>query len=358
MTETRECGREEGRSSLRTYKRIRVNRRGGPDVLELEQAEFRAPSRGEIRLRVLSAPVSLPDVEARYGRTPFPPRLPFTPGYAVVGTIDALGDGIEGVSPGERFAALTAYGGYTEYIYLRQRQLIPVPDEVDPVKAAPVILNYIVAFQCLHRVAKVQPNDQVLLVGASGGIGSALLQLGRLAGLEMYALASKRKHDLLEAYDAFPIDYRAENYMEIIRDRVPGGLNAVFDGVGGAYIRDGFSLLRPGGLLVSYANPFSLRRTFSQFGNVLLLNLVPNGRSAAYYSTGQSHFNPRPFLEDWATLFEMLKTGKIDPVIAGTYPLEEAAAANTALEAGQIEGNLVLNVADNHRGQVAEIHHL
>jgi NADPH:quinone reductase-like Zn-dependent oxidoreductase len=239
---------------------------------------------------------------------------------------------------------MTAYGGYSEYMYLQPKQLIPVPDGTDPVRAAPLILNYIVAYHCLHRVAQVQLGQTALLIGASGGIGSAFLQLGRLVGLNMYALASPDKHDLLERYHAFPIDYNREDYRAVIRAQVPEGLDWVFDGVGGAYIRGGFSLLRAGGKLVSYANPFSMRRLVTQLGGVLLLGLLPNGRSTAYYSTGRSYFNRQLFLDDWATLFELLNTGRIEPVIAGTYPLEEASAADAALESGKIAGNLVLDL--------------
>jgi NADPH:quinone reductase-like Zn-dependent oxidoreductase len=215
------------------------------------------------------------------------------------------------------------------------------------VRAAPLILNYIVAYHCLRRVTEVQAGQTALLIGASGGIGSAFLQLGHLSGLNMYALASPGKHDLLERYHAYPIDYRGEDYVAFIRAQVPQGLDWVFDGVGGAYIRDSFALLRPGGKLVSYANPFSMRRLVIQLSEVLLLGLLPNGRSTAYYSTGRSYLNRQPFLDDWATLFELLNSGKIDPVIASTYPLEKASAANAALESGRIAGNLVLDLTSS-----------
>jgi NADPH:quinone reductase-like Zn-dependent oxidoreductase len=329
-------------TAMDTYRKVIVTKRGRPESLQVIEAELRPPAKDEVRLRVLAAPVSLPDVEARYGRSPFPPRIPFTPGYGMIGIVDALGAAIEGITPGGRFGALTAYGGYAEYIYLKPEQLIPVPMDVDPVQAAPLLLNYIVAYQCLHRAARVKAGEVILIVGASGGIGTAFLELGRLAGLAMYGLASKSKHGILDAFGASPIDYRTQDFVRVLRECEPGGLNAVFDGVGGEYIQRGFSLLMHGGVLVSYANPFSLRRTFVQLGQVLLLNLLPNGRSAAYYSTGQSRLNRKPFMEDWATLFELLQSGKIDPVIARTYPLQEAAQANEELESGGVVGNLVL----------------
>ena len=285
------------------YQSVVVTRRGGPEALQVVESNLRAPSGGEARIRVLAAPVSQPDVEARYGRTPFAPRIPFVPGYAVIGVVDAVGEGVTRAAVGDRAAALTAYGGYAEYIYVPDKQLIPVPGTLDPAEAAPLILNYLVAYQALHRSAKVKAGDKVLIVGASGGTGTAFLQLGRLADLTRYGLASRRKHHVLAQYGATPIDYRSEDFVAVIRKAEPGGLDAVFDGIGGSYIRRSLSLLRRGGTFVGYANPGSLARTFRFLGWVILYNLLPNGRSATYYSTGRSRLDSRPFLEDWAVLF-------------------------------------------------------
>lgn len=324
------------------YRKVIVTERGGPEALQVVESDLRAPSTGEVRVRVLAAPVCLPDVEARCGRTPFPPRVPFIPGYAIIGDVDAVGDGVTDTAVGDRVGALTVYGGYAEYVFLGEDQLIPVPTAVDPAEAVPLILNYIVAYQSLHRCAEIEPGDKVLIVGASGGIGTAFLELGRLADLTMYGLASKSKHAILAEYGATPIDYHRQDFVDVIREAEPDGLDAVFDGVGGDYIRRGFSLLRRGGTFVAYANPLSLSRTFRMLGRVVLLNLLPNGRSATYYSTGKSRLNRRPFLEDWATLFGLLEEGRIKPVIIKRFPILQAAQANALLECGQVIGNVVL----------------
>jgi NADPH:quinone reductase-like Zn-dependent oxidoreductase len=264
------------------------------------------------------------------------------PGYAAIGEVDAVGAGVTKVKLGERVAALTAYGGYSEYMYLRERQLIPVPITVDPGEAVPMILNYIVAYQALHRSAKVKAGDKVLIIGASGGIGTAFLQLGKLAELTMYGLASKSKHHVLIKYGATPIDYHTQDFVEFIRELEPEGLDAVFDGIGGDYIKRGFSRLRRGGVYVGYANPLSVLRTIRFMGQVILLNLWPNGKSTTYYSTGKSRLNIDPFLRDWATLFKLLEGGKIKPIIANRFPILEAAKANELLESGEVVGNIVL----------------
>jgi NADPH:quinone reductase-like Zn-dependent oxidoreductase len=331
------------------YRSIIVTKRGGPEVLQVIENDLRAPSAGEARIRILATPVCAPDISSRYGHTPFAPRVPFVPGYAVIGIVDAVGrpkrppgKGVTNAAVGDRVAALTTYGGYAEYIFLGQEKLIPVPVTLDPAEAVTLILNYLVAYQVLHRSAQVKPGDKVLIIGASGGIGTAFLQLGKLANLKMYGLASSSKHNVLTEHGATPIDYHTQDFVEVIRKAEPDGLNAVFDGMGGDYIKRGFSLLRRGGTLVGYANPLSLSRTFRLLGQVILFNLLPNGKSAKYYSTGKSRLNRRPFLEDWATLFKLLEEGKIKPVIMKKFPILEAAQANALLESGQVIGNIVL----------------
>jgi NADPH:quinone reductase-like Zn-dependent oxidoreductase len=325
------------------YRRIVVAQRGGPETLRVVEEDLRPPGVGEVRVRVLAAAVSLPDVEARYGRSPFPPKLPFTPGYAIVGAVDAVGrNGISPYKPGDRVAALTVYGGYAEYVYVAEKKLIPVPAALDPAEVVPLILNYIVAYQTLHRSAQVKPEQTALLIGASGGIGAALLQLGRLAGLKMYGLASPSKHAALIEHGATPIDYRTQDFVQVIRRMAPGGLDAVFDGMGGDYLPRGFGLLKRGGVWVSYANPRSLGGMFRLLGRVLWYNLRPDGRRVALYGTGASNLNRRPFLEDWAALFRLLAAGEIKPVIAARFLIMEAAQANALLENGQVTGNIVL----------------
>ena len=324
------------------YKSVVVTKRGGPKVLQVIESDLRVPSAGEARIKILAVPVCLPDIEARYGRTPFAVKTPFVPGYAIVGVVDAIGEGVTNAEVGDRVAALTAFGGYAEYIFLGEKQLIPVPATLDPAEAAPLILNYMVAYQTLHRSAKVKAGDRVLIIGASGGIGTALLQLGKLANLTMYGIASKSKHHIVTEYGATPIDYRTQDFVEVIRKAEPDGLEAVIDGIGGDYIKRGFSLLRRGGTFVGYANPLSFSRMLRFLRQVVLFNLSPNGRSAKYYGTGSSRLNRRPFVEDWATLFKLLEEGKIKPVIMKKFPILEAAQANELLESGQVIGNIVL----------------
>lgn len=324
------------------YKSVIVTARGGPEVLQVVENDLRPPEPGEARIKILAAPVCAPDITARYGQSPFIPKPPFTPGYAVIGDVDAIGEGVTSVTVGDRVGALTAYGAYAEYLYWDADQLIPVPETLNPAEAAPLVLNYIVAYHVMHRWAQVRAGDKVLIIGASGGIGTAFLQLGKLANLKMYGVASRNKHHILNEYGTTPIDYRTQDFVEVIRQAEPEGLEAVFDGMAGDSFQRGFSVLRRGGTLVGYGNPMSFKGMFQVLGQVALFSLLPNGKSAKYYSTGVSRINRRIFLEDWATLFKLLEEGKIKPVVEARFPILEARKANELLESGGVIGNIVL----------------
>jgi len=324
------------------YKSVIVTAKGGPEVLKVIENELVQPEPKQARIKVHAAPVCAPDITSRYGQSPFVPKPPFTPGYAVIGEVDAIGDEVVDTAVGDRVGALMAYGGYSEYVYWKSEELIPVTKSLDLSEAIPIILNYIVAYHVLHRWAKVQTGDKVLVIGASGGIGTAFLELGMLAGLKMYGLASVQKHHILEAYGAIPIDYKNEDFVEVIRQKEPEGLDGVFDGMAGGYFKRGFSVLKKGGTIVGYGNPMSISGMIQVLGQVALYTLFPNGRSAKYYSTGASRINRAIFLEDWATLFSLLESEKIKPIIMKRFPILEARKANELLESGDVIGNIVL----------------
>jgi len=228
------------------YKRIVVSKRGPPENLQITECELRDPAAKEVRVKVLATCVCLPDVQNRYGLSPFASKVPFVPGYTIVGVVDAAGPDVTQAPPGAPVAAYLIVGGYAEYVYLRENQIIPVPPSLNPAEAVTLLLNYLVAYQALHRSAKVKGGDKVLIIGASGGCGTAFLDLGRLADLTMYGIASRNKHQTLAEYGATSIDYHTEDFVEVIRRTEPGGLDAIFDGMSGEYVGRAFPLLRPG----------------------------------------------------------------------------------------------------------------
>ena len=241
------------------HTRIIVTHYGGPDALRVVEEECPEPKDGEVRVRVLAAGVSLPDLLMREGVHPETPRLPFTPGWDLIGVVDRLGTGISGIAPGQIVAALPISGAYAEFVCLPQRELVPVPSGLDAAEAVSLVLNYVTAYQMLHRSAKVRSGQRVLIHGAAGGVGSALLQLGRLAGLEMYGTCSSRGASAVSDLGGIPIDYQHQDFVKEIHRLTHEGVDVVFDGVGGTHMWRSRQALRPDGMVVAYGLTSSLR---------------------------------------------------------------------------------------------------
>src|SRR5262245_39968458 len=241
------------------HTRIIVTHYGGPEALRVVDEECPAPKHGEVRVRVLAAGVSLPDVMMREGMHPETPPLPFTPEWDLVGVVERLGDGVSGVEPGQIVAALPITGAYAEFVCLPQHELVPVPSGLDAAEAVSLVLNYVTAYQMLHRSTKVKSGQRVLIHGAAGGVGSALVQLGRLAELEMYGTCSSRGASAVADLGALPIDYQQQDFVQEMHHLTREGVDVVFDGIGGTHIWRSREALRPGGRVVAYGLTASLR---------------------------------------------------------------------------------------------------
>jgi NADPH:quinone reductase len=343
------------------HTRVVVTRYGGPDAIEVVEEEIPEPKPGEVRVRVLAAGVSLPDVMAREGIHPETPRIPYTPGWDLVGVVDRLGDGVAGVTIGECVAAMPIHGASAEFVCLPQRKLVPVPPGLDPAKAVSLILNYVTAYQMLHRTAKVRPGQRVLIHGASGGVGTALLELGRLAGLAMYGTCSPRGAAVVRELGGVPIDYRDQDFVEEVR-RDGEGVDVVFDGIGGAHIWRSRRALRRGGRVVAYGLTGSLRggrlasassggrhpfREIAVFALYIAGSwILPGNRRVVPYSIQTlERVRPEWFREDLTALFELLRQGTIAPVIARRLPLSQARRAHELLGEGGVIGKIVLTAA-------------
>src|SRR5499427_516336 len=249
----------QGRKRSVRHTRIIVSRYGGPDELRVVEEELPEPKDGEVRVRVLSAGVSLPDVMMREGIHPETPPLPFTPGWDLVGVVDRLAAGVSGIEPGQMVAALPISGAYAEFVCLPQRELVPVPSGLDAAEAVCLILNYVTAYQMMHRSSRVRPGQRVLIHGAAGGVGSALLQLGRLAGLEMYGTCSSRGASAVSELGGIPIDYQHQDFVEEMHRLTSEGVDVVFDPIGGSHLWQSRRALRSGGRVVGYGLITSIR---------------------------------------------------------------------------------------------------
>ncbi len=200
------------------YRHVLLTRFGEPaEAFQMVEDDLPEPGEGQVRVKILATGVAYADVMMRRGVYPGMPRLPFTPGYDMVGVIDAVGLGGRAFSPGQLVVALTVFGSYSQYICLSAEDVVVVPEGVDPVEASCLPLNYFTAYRMLHRIARVKPGERVLVYGAAGGVGTALLQLGSLAGLQVYGTASSSKQELLTQLGATPLDYTREDVVARVR---------------------------------------------------------------------------------------------------------------------------------------------
>ena len=308
-------------------------------------------ARGEVRVRVLASSVEYTDVVIRrhlYPQT-MRRRPPFVLGYNIVGEIDQLGDGVSGYQLGDRVADLTVLGSNAAYRTLRADHLTRVPADVDAAEAAALILSWTTAYQLLHRAARVQRGQRVLVHGAAGAVGQALLVLGRLAGVELWGTARGAHAALIRELGATPIDYQREDFTRIL----PGGFEFVFDGIGEDGYRRSFAALKRGGLLCAYgytAGVQAQRRLLTLLIWIArvylwrrLLSWLPGGKRMRVYSINVMRArHPAWFREDLERLFGLLATRAIRPYVAQRISFDEVAEAHRRLEAGGLKGKLVL----------------
>ena len=331
------------------HYRVVVTQHGGPDVLQVMEEDIPDPQAGEVRVKVLAAGVSALDAQfRRSGSLPGSPRVPFTPGEDIVGVVDKLGEGVSSVEPGQMVATYLfgPRGGYAEFICRPASELVPVPQGLDPAEAVCLVTNYPTAHLYLHQTACVRSGERILVHGAAGGVGTALLQLGNLAGLEMYGTASKYNHELVSSLGATPIDYRTEDFVERIHSLTGDGVDAVFDLIGGArHLWRSYRSLRKGGRVVLMGSiaisKDGLRVIPLSVLTILLIKVIPDSKRAPLSPKFPSTHNAW-YHETLTEILDLAAAGRIKPVVAERVPLAEAARAHELLEHGGHSGKVVL----------------
>jgi NADPH:quinone reductase len=326
---------------------VQVERFGDADGLRVVDAPVPSAGLGEVRVRVLASSLNYTEVLIRRHLYPQTMHLrpPFVMGYDVVGEIDQLGEGVSALQIGERVADMTVVGSNADYRTLRANEVTRVPVGVDTAEAATLILSWTTAYQLLHRAARVQRGQHVLVHGAAGAVGQALLVLGRLAGLELWGTARGDHMALVRALGATPIDYQREDFTRVL----PGGFDVIVDGVGEDGYRRSYAALKRGGLLCAIGFSASVqaqRRMLpivSEIARLYLWRLLPGGKRARFYSINVMRARrPAWFKEDLERLFALLASGAIRPRIAARISFEEIADGHRRLEAGGLDGKLVL----------------
>ena len=343
--------RQYWRAMANQQKKILLTGYGEVAHLKLTDAEMPEPGKGELLLRVDHAGVAFADVMMRHGKYPGAPKLPFTPGFDVVGKVVAAGEGTSTPS-GTRVAALTLFGGYAQYVVVREAAVVEVPQNVPSEKAVCLGLNYLTAYQMIHHVCHLAAGDTLLVHSASGGVGTAALQLARVLRLTTFGTASSAKLDLVRSLGATAIDHQTQDFVSVIQGLEPSGLTAVFDPIGPKHWDRSRRILKRRGHLVAFGG-ISLhdREQDSMSRGVtallpgalkqLLLSVPPSGARFTFFSVAAK--DPVRVQADLGALMALAKDGSIDPVIAEVFPLAEAGAAHRLLASGTAQGKVVLD---------------
>src|SRR5450755_3459571 len=336
-----------------------ISRFGGPEVLQMvEESAIPEPEPGEVRIKVLAAGTGFTDTMIRRGRYPdFKGPLPFTPGYEIVGVVEKTGPGVTMPRESQTIADLCVVGGYTQYAIRPARFLVPVPDGVDPAEAVCIPLAYLTAFQMLTRYRQLAQGSTILVIGASGTVGTALLDLARHLGLKAIGTCSAANTAVVEGFGAHAIDYHAGDFVASVRrltaDRPGGpGVDIAFDAIGGAHFGRSFACLAPGGLLVGYGSQTMAvgRESLLAAGLGLArlklwtaFSFFLRGRRAVFYSiTGRRSTHADEFKADMATLFQLLRAGVLHPVVIDRLPLTAASEVHVRIDRGGLGGKIVL----------------
>jgi NADPH:quinone reductase-like Zn-dependent oxidoreductase len=325
---------------------VRISRFGGPEVLQVvEEPTIPEPGPGEVRIKVLAAGTGFTDTMIRRGRYPdFKGPLPFTPGYEIVGLVEKIGAGVAATLEGQMVADLCVVGGYAQYAIRPSDYLVPVPDGIDPAEAACIPLAYLTAFQMLTRCRDLPSGATILVVGASGTVGTALLDLARHLGVKAIGTCSTANMPVIERFGAAAIDYRAGDFVTALRTLTAGGagVDIAFDAIGGAHFGRSFACLAPRGLLVGYGSQTMAVGGESLVAAGLGLARLKLWSALSFLFGGRRSTRPEEFKADMAALFQLLRAGAIRPVVIERVPLAAATKVHERIDRGGLGGKIVL----------------
>ena len=327
-------------------KKVVITEFGDESKLAIVEDDLPDPLRGEVQLAVEYSVVAGSDVNMRNGTYPFQRKAPLTPGYSVIGKVILNGEGCAKFKIGDRVACLSKYGGQAELINLPEQFLLPVPQGVDLPAAVALILDWVTAYEMLHRAAKVQSGQKIFVHGVSGAVGGALLSLGQMQGAKVFGTASPGKHEELRKLGAIPFDYSTKDWISAMREL--GGADAVFDALGFESFDESYSILNKGGILVGYGvNLPALTKTANHPALPMMLKLFSRnllfwtGKRTTFFSLTRKSKNFTPDLEH---LFEWLKNGKISVPIKAIFTLDEIQQAHREYASSPRMGSIAIRI--------------
>jgi NADPH:quinone reductase-like Zn-dependent oxidoreductase len=330
------------------FNQIIATEKGGPEVLVYQEEEKKPVQAGNVGINVEAAGVLLADVLWQMGISPIGPKPPFTPGYDLVGIIDQIGAGLSGFEKGQRVAAMIQYGGYTEYAEVPAEKIVLVPDGLDPIKAVAATTSYLTATYLINEEGMLEPGDILLVQGAGGGTGSAIVELANHLGIKVYGTASAIKHALVESKGGIAIDYKSQDFVKVLNAEEPGGVAMVIDPIGGNVTSRSLRLLKPGGRLVSTAMIQSMSGEGGlpvpiQMLRLPIWSLTHPGKKAYFWDVvNAANKDLSRYRSHLSKVFVLINEGKINPEIGEQLPLRDAAKAQQMLLDFKVQGKVVL----------------
>ncbi|MDP6437341.1 MAG: NAD(P)H-quinone oxidoreductase [Gammaproteobacteria bacterium] len=322
---------------------VEISTPGDPDVLQLIYAATPAPAADEVLIRVVAAGVNRPDCLQRRGLYPPPPGASELPGLEVAGIVRAAGAGVTTFKPGDSVCALLAGGGYAEYSVAPAVQCLPIPAGLSFAEAAVIPETFFTVWTNVFDRGQLQAGESILVHGGASGIGTTAIQLARALGAEVYATAgSDEKVALCERLGAKrAVNYNTDDFAAVIGAATDdNGVDLIFDIVGGTYLDRNIKLLARDGRLVVIGVLGGAKAELN-LGQVLLKRLTITGSTLRSRPAAEKGGIAAALREH---VWPLLESGEIKPVVQQSWPLAEAAAAHTLLEANGAAGKLVLSV--------------
>jgi len=315
---------------------------GEPDSLTVEEVPDPVPAAGQVVIDVHACGVNFPDVLIVQGKYQFKPDLPFTPGGEVAGTVSAVGEGVVGFRIGDRVMAFAGWGGFAEKLAVPAASAQPIPDGMDMVTASILTGAYGTSFHALRDRASLMAGETLLVLGAAGGVGLAAVEIGAAMGARVIAAASSSERlELCRAHGATDlIDYKQEDLRGRLRELARGGVDVVFDPVGGPFSEPALRAVGWNGrfLVIGFAAGDIPRIPL----NLPLLKACQIVGVFWGAAVGRDPSLLASVVQDLGALW---KEGKIRPHVAATYQLDDAGRALEALANRQVQGKMALTTS-------------
>ncbi|MBD8524701.1 zinc-binding dehydrogenase [Pseudomarimonas arenosa] len=339
-------------------KRIVIQRPGGYEALRLESVPEPVPGPGQVRIRCAACGLNYADSIVRMGLYASAKQLhgyPITPGFEVAGTIDAIGNDVDPARLGQAVLALTLFGGYAECVVVEANAAFAIPSRVSPLQAATLPTVFLTAWFMAHRLMSPRTGQRWLVHSAAGGVGSALVQLGRLAGCEVIAVvgsAHKRQHAQAQGASAV-IDKSSEPLWPTARELAPGGYHAIFDANGVSTLAASYAHLTPTGVLAIYGfhsmlprngrlNWLRLAWDWLRTPRFNPLDMTQANKSVVAANLSFLQSESELLSEGMHWLLSQFEGGHLQPLPVETFGFEQVAAAQARIESGSSVGKLAL----------------